>query len=697
MDVGVLMARTPIRDYQVGIPDGQVAPYQSVEGAGALGKQIGGSLSSIAGDVFQYQAQQNLVDARLKKLDRDQTLQQNLAEVGLEIQGVKLDAINSPDPEASYAKGIKALQQKWQQQFGGDEEFNRRAGLAARGSALDVRSAAIRQREQTAVGRFGNTIDTLMRTGGMASSDAEREENIRQAYSAIDNAVENGIIRADQGDAQKQKYRAGLDELTLRRRGEQNPDAALADLRAGRYGSIDADKRQGFTEHYLRASEADARQRQADLDRQRAIEERDKARNDAWFTVDLERDVKAGDAGLKDIEAARADGRLTPAQYDSLTTTWDATQKERLKQAEQGKRVADAMARVDSGAILNPKDKDDRAAVDAWFAQQAKDLQPDDLQNLIVTTSVRTGIIPPTVVGQLNGAARGTPERMAWAANTFQTLDQQAPQVLDDLPDETRRPLRLMSQYLGAGYGPADAGKRVQADLQVTDQVKSEREKFVREGGSSAPSELAWTWFRSGSDGAARSDQSFWERGEQGLDDAGLADQVKNAFQRDYAAAYRLTGNDAAARAEAATNVKKRWWVTDVDGNRRWMQYAPELVYGGRDRASSGWLGQQLVEQVAQTSGLPADKLTGTLTIMSDPLTSRAASAGLPPTYGVWRKTESGVLEPVYEADGSQFRFRPVPPTPADTHAAEVQKMQDERARRMDPGSYAPGAGMAQP
>ena len=691
------MARIPIRDYQVGIADGQVAPYQNVENAGALGRQIGNSISSIGSDVFAYQSQQNLVDARLAQVERNQALQQDLANANLDLKNLSLDAISTPDPEASYASGLDTLKKQWSEKYNGNPEFASRVGVLARSSGLDVKSAAMRQREQTAVGRFGNTIDTLLRAGGMSGSDAEREANTRQAYSVIDQAVADGVIRADQGDTQKQRYTANLQELTLRRRGEQNPDAALADLRAGRYDAIDADKRQGFSELFLRQSEADARQRQADADRQRAIEERDKAEKNAFFAVDLERKVKSGDAGLKDIEAARADDRLTPAQYDSLTTTWDSTQKDRLKQAEDEKRVADAIARVDGGAILNPKDKGDRDAVDTWFAQQAKDLQPDDLQNLITTTSVRTGIIPPTVVGQLNGAARGTPERMAWGANTFQTLDQQAPQTLDDLPDETKRSYRLMSQYLNAGYGPADAQKRVQTDLQVTDQVKNEREKFVKEGGYASPSELAWTWFRGGSDGAARSDQSFWERGDQGLDNAELADQVKSAFQRDYAAAYRLTGNDEAARAEAATNIKKRWWVTDVDGTRRWMQYAPELVYGGRDRASSEWIGQQLIEQASQASGLTADKLRGAVSIMSDQMTSRAASAGIPPTYGVWRRTDSGVMEPIYAADGSQMRFQPHPPTPGDTHAADVQKLQDERTRRMDPASYAPGAGEAMP
>ena len=54
-------------------------------------------------------------------------------------------------------------------------------------------------------------------------------------------------------------------------------------------------------------------------------------------------------------------------------------------------------------------------------------------------------------------------------------------------------------------------------------------------------------------------------------------------------------------------------------------------------------------------------------------------------------------MEPIYAADGSQMRFQPRPPTPNDTHAADVQKLQDERTRRMDPASYAPGAGEAMP
>lgn len=673
--------RIPTRDYQVGIPDAQLAPYQSVEGAGALGRQIGASLSDIGNAAFEYQSRQDLVDAHLARIERNQTLQQNLANAGLAIANTKLDAINSPDPEATFANGIDALQKQWREQYGDDEEFNQRATLAARSNAVDVRAAAIRQREQTAVGRFGNTIDTLLRTGGMSGSDAEREANIQHAYGVIDQAVADGVIRADQGDAQKQRYRSNLEELTLRRIGELNPDAALAALRAGRFDSIDADKRQGFGEHYQRASEADARQRQADLEHQRAIEERDAAKANAWDAVDLEHKIKAGGAGLKEIEAARSANKLTPAQYDGLKTTWDAVNRVRLKQAAEATRVA---AAVGGGAALNPKSKDDREAVDAWFSEQAQGMQPDDLQRLIITTATKTGIIPPTVIGQLNGAARGSPERMAWASGTFQTLDQQAPSTLDDLPDETKRPLRMMAQYTNAGYGPADAQRRVLADLQVTDTVKTEREKFVREGGQSSPSEAAWTWFQTGADGAARSDQTFWERGKQGLDDADLALPVKAAFQRDYANAYRLTGNDQAARLEAADSIKKRWWVTDTDGSRRWMQYAPELVYGSRDRSSSEWLGQQLVDQTAAVAGFAADKLRGTLTIISDPLTARAASAGIPPTYAVWRRADSGVMEPVLASDGSAFRFQPVPPKPGEAHAAEVKRAEGKNARLRD-------------
>lgn len=692
------MARIPIRDYQVGVPDGSVAPLQNVEQAGALGRQIGGSLSGIAGDVFDYQSQRNLVDAHLAKVEREQTLQQDLAQFGFDTKNLSLDAINSPDPERHFAGGIQKLRDNWQQKYQADAEASRRASLIAQASALDVRSAAIRQREQTAVGRLGNTLDTLMRTASMSGSDAEREALLRQGDEAIDNAVANGIIRQDQGESFKQKQRAGQDELTVRRMGEQNPDAVVEALRAGRFGNLAADKRQGYAEHYTRAAEHDARQRQADLDRQRAIEERDTAESNAWFAVDLERGLKDGSKGPKDIETARADGRLKPGQYDGLMTTWDSVNRAHIKQAEDDKRVADAIAHVDSGAVLNPKSKEDRDAVDAWFVQRAQGMQPDDLQGLIITTATRTGIIPPTVVGQMNGAARGAPDRMAWAADTFQTLDQQAPQVLEDLPDETKRPLRMMSQYTNAGYGPADAQKRVQADLQVTDQVKNEREKFVREGGDRAPSALAWQWFTGSGDGAARSDQSFFERGDQGLDNADLALPVKADFERAYTNAYRISGNDEAARAEAAADIKKRWWVTDVDGKRRWMQYAPELVYGGRDRASSEWLGQQLVDQAVQASGLPADKVRGTLSLVADPLTTRAASAGLPPTYGVLRiDPDTRLIAPVLMPDGSAFRFQPTPRDVASERAAEVQKMQDERTRRMDPASYAPGAGMAQP
>ena len=550
-------------------------------------------------------------------------------------------------------------------------------------------------------------VDTVQNNVDLATSatDADmRKQLLSSTHSEIDAAEAKGAITP-------------LDAVKMRRgvakdMGENYiatlPPEQLAKLKAGQktgtlFDFVPAPQQERAIEHAGHIVEADKRQREADVARAAAEEKQATAESRAWGAVDLERKIKSGDAGLRDIEAARSAGNLSPSQYDGLTTTWDAKEKARLKELEKEQHIAEEIGRVGDalspqGPILNPKDKEDKDAVDAYFTKNAQGMQPQAVQDLAITISEKTGIVPPTIIAQMNGAVRGAPDRRAWAASTFEQLDRQAPQAADDLPDDTKRAARLMSQYLMAGNGPADAANIVERDLGVTDTVKTEREKFINEGGTSSPKELAWTWFRGSGAHAARADQPFLETGQQGLNDPDLSLEVKGEFEKAYNIAYRATGNEAASRAEASSEIKKRWGVTDADNKRRWMKYPPEMVYGGGNRASSEWIGKQLVDQTSTITGVPADKLTGTVSLISDPLTARAMSAGVAPTYGVLRiDPDTGLPDLVRAADGSPYRFQPTPPKPEDTHAAEVKKLQEERSRLMAPSSYAPGSGEAMP
>lgn len=561
-------------------------------------------------------------------------------------------------------------------------------------------------------------VDTVQNNVDLATSATDtdmRKQILSSTHAEIDAAEAKGAITP-------------LDAVKMRRgvakdMGENYiatlPPEQLANLKAGQktgtlFDFVPAPQQERAIEHAGHIVEADKRQREADVARAAAEEKQATAESRAWGAVDLERKIKSGDANLRDIEAARAAGNLSPSQYDGLTTTWDAKERARLKELENEQRISAEVGRVGDeqqaaisrvgdalspqGPILNPKNKADKDAVDAYFTKNAQGMQPQEIQDLAITLSAKTGIVPPTIIAQMNGAVRGAPDRRAWAASTFEQLDRQAPQAADDIPDDTKRSARLMSQYLMAGNGPADAANIVDRDLGVTDTVKTEREKFINEGGTSSPKELAWTWFRGSSAHAARADQPFLEAGQQGLNDPDLSLEVKGEFEKAYNLAYRATGNEAASRAEASSEIKKRWGVTDADNKRRWMKYPPEMVYGGGNRASSEWIGKQLVDQTSTITGVPAEKLTGTVSLISDPLTARAMSAGVAPTYGVLRiDPDTGLPDLVRAADGSPYRFQPTLPKPEDTHAAEVTKLQEERSRLMAPSSYAPGGGEAMP
>jgi len=692
------MAKVPVRTYQVGVPDGQVAPLANVGEAGVLGQMIGRAGTNIAGNYADYEIRREDVADRIDQVKRDQDLSQLQAEATIEVQEAAQAAITGADPgqaEDVYQDTIRNnLMPKWRSAAGKDEglanELGRRMDIVARSKNIDVRGAALRYRAQSATGRLSNTLDTLSRAGGLTSTDAERDEILFQADEAIRIAVSGGAVRADQGESQGNLFRANMDEMTARRMIQQDPArgiAALAD--AGRFTSLEAEKRQQLSEYAQRASEADTRQREADVQRNVALERSERASADAWYAADLERALRDGSKGLKDIEAARSEGRLTPSSYDELSTVWESTQRGVQEQAETDARVADAVA---GKTVLDPRSAEDRKAVDAYWRSQSRGVPADQQQALAETIVSKTGIIPPTLAGQLNGAVRGDAKSMAWAADSIARMERSSPAAVGDLPTETTRPARVMMAYLNAGVNPEDAAKLVDRDMQVSDPLRKARETQMRAGGLSSPIELAWTWASGTGDGALRSDQGFFEGGDQGLEDPELSLPVRTDFEMFYASAYGAHGNDAASRAEAISEVKKRWSVTDADGNRRWMRYAPERVYG----MPSASIGEQLAVQVAPLVGEDAGELAGRLSIASDPMTARARTANARPTYAATYFDKNGLLQQVIAPDGSPFRFRPEPQSPEDEstkRAASVKELQGIRATRMAPGTYAPGSG----
>lgn len=635
------------RTYEVGIAGGDLAPAINIAQAGAVARDVGAAAQSIGNSFADYASNHERVQAHITKLEQAQKWADLKATATLDLQEAAQDAMSGGDPtqyEANFHAAVSNLQPKWKEAAGQDGDFiGEQLGLLVRGKMLDVRGVATKERVTSAVGRLGNTLDTLSRAGGRASSDPEREDVIAQADAAINVAVAGGAIRADQADAQRQKFRAGLDEITARRLINENPEAAVKALDSGRFGNLDADRRQSLVEFAGRSAEAAQRQREADVARDAAAEKAATATANAWAAVDLERGLKDGSKGLQDIAAARAAGTLTPAAADELYTTWDSVQKGARTLAENNARVADVMA---GRGILDPRSDGDRKAVDAFYRDQVQGMDdPAQQQAFAETLAQKTGILPPTLEGQLNGAMRASPDKRAWAADVIMRLDATAPATVADLPKETQRSARMMADYLMAGLAPGEAAARIDEQMNAPDPVRKLREKVMTEGGQYAPLSLAWEAAKTTS--GLRDEQGFFEGGEQGLDDP--ATPVRADFEQAYRDAFVAHGDDKAARAEAISSVKKRWGVTRADGSARWMRYAPEMVYGGGDPDAATWIGEQL----------KADAGEGAM-IVSDPMTARGMSSNGQPTYGVLVKdAKTGVLNVMRAPDGSVFRWRP--------------------------------------
>ncbi|MBK8200609.1 MAG: hypothetical protein IPK75_19920 [Acidobacteria bacterium] len=652
------MPRVPVADYQVGVAGGQaVAPLVNVASAGITGRQIAQSTSQIADTVAETAIRHETIKQHLQRLDRDQTLGYLEANATLDVQKAARDAIAGADPtqaDKTFRASVVGLRKKWRQEAGDDsiaQQLDSNMAIVARKVSLDVQSDVTRQLVQTASGRLGNTLDVLSRGVGMARSDAEREDITRQADTQIENAVAAGVIRADQAEAQRMKFRAGADELTARRLIQTNPAAAVTALAGDRFANLDPDKRQTLAEYAERSVEAERRQREADVAKAAADEKAATAQENAWAAVDLERGIKDGSKGLTDIANLRAEGRLTPAAADELYTAWDAQQKTAMASAEDAARVAGAMS---GNVILDPKSSDDRKAVDTFWRAQAAQLPGDEQQALAETIAAKTGVLPPTLAGQLNGAMRASPDRRAWAADTIMRVERASPSVAEDLPADTVRAARLTGNYLMAGMSPAEAAQRVDDQMRnANEPIRKLRETQMTAGGQKSQLNSAWQWATSRS--GLRDEQGFLDRGSQGLGDASAP--VRAEFEAAYREAFLAHGDDDAARAEAVSVVKRTWAVTKADGTTRWMRYPPERMYGGGDPAAAKWIGEQLTADVPMPEG-------STRQLVSDGITARQVQAGQPPTYRVIVKDARGVLN---EVPGMRW---------APDHKAHAEKVQ---------------------
>ena len=229
------------------------------------------------------------------------------------------------------------------------------------------------------------------------------------------------------------------------------------------------------------------------------------------------------------------------------------------------------------GVPLDPKDKDIRAGIDATFQTATKGVQPGSPEwiNRAADIGAKTGVTPDSVISwsrtQLVG---GDPKAAASAAQAIQRVQDANPRGTPfALDDKDKTMARLVNDAVAAGTDPIVAvenARRVtalpDADVKRLDEVYKQKQV-----GQKAENDLKTE---------LKGDPTFRPHIWNSIPD--VPPQMVGQFEQLRQTYFKLTdGNADQAAKLAAADLKQTWGLTQVNGAKEIMQFAPEAMHPG--------------------------------------------------------------------------------------------------------------------
>lgn len=247
--------------------------------------------------------------------------------------------------------------------------------------------------------------------------------------------------------------------------------------------------------------------------------------------------------------------------------------KEYAKEAGSAQRI---VTKIQSGEVLNPRDKDDKAGLEALDKQTGVNVRLQKLdpaaQASAILTFATTGMVGDTQKGVFEGVIRsGTPQQLEFAMTTLDQMYQRNPQSFVDA-----------------------FGKDVYGNLQAW-QSRVDRNPAVFREWLTRATDPAHQKAREELDKSARKVVALQDDGDiMGRFDAGLFSAEPNKpattdrypgmgiLKQEYADAfsegYVKNGGDEKKAHEFATNLLKQSWADSRLGGNKLMKYAPETL-----------------------------------------------------------------------------------------------------------------------
>ncbi|POP42156.1 lytic transglycosylase [Superficieibacter electus] len=345
-----------------------------------------------------------------------------------------------------------------------------------------------------------------------------------------------------------------------------------------------------------------------------------------------------------------------------------------IQEQRDSRRFNEALA---IGEKLDPSNEAMQKAADNTESAINFRVNDQNTHDDIVQQVRQTGIIPSQVTSQLNAISRASsPDVVLQGARLFNALYATDSASVGDLPKDMQGFYLTVKQLSDAGMAPEAAVNQAQnLTYNQTDALKAQL--------ASTQSTKEYKKERASAMDSARGNMAQWFRIDPEADDTSTdAAMFRNDYQSLYDINYRTSGgNSEAAKKMTNQQIARTWSISTVNGNARFMKYAPEALYnyGPSDWQVEQWKAEkeQLMygdrkenisvspTQIGITSGnapvietnTPESRVGGDLEITPDALTPRNGDYAIM----IRTKDKDGIetVQPYFDKHYRQVRWKP--------------------------------------
>ena len=399
---------------------------------------------------------------------------------------------------------------------------------------------------------------------------------------------------------------------------------------------------------------------------------------------------------LTTLEDSVASGQPSPtafAQIDSLWHSGAVSDEQRLSLRGQIDRLntksADDTASLawfrnayTNSQPLSPEDSDVKKGVDSLFQDMTATTPAGTSAwtNRAVDITQRTGVVPKSATEWATAnLVSGKPDDAATAADLLARIGESNPRAYAFVDQKTRVLADTINNAVQAGTDPAIAVQIARQNAALPkaelDNLKERWDSNGRAAEKGQPNALT---------GLLKDDPAF----KPGLFSS--VPTVPPAMQGEFddltRSYYNLTnGNLPQARELATRDLKRTWGVTEVNGKREIMQYAPEAMFPGLsaqvvrdDVADTVQKNPQAFQRLDPATGKLVDATPAAADVRLIPTDRTARTNGVEWSLGA--PDEFGALDILRGADGNPIVYR-LPVTPNDYGAVRARMAQGAIAK----------------